>query len=274
MYLAGILAFLIFTGSCYFWFRRSKYGKAVGGEKLASWSESWLDFAIVLWLAFIVMLALLMGGERVITLNRHLSFSSDPNVEVNWVTIIYGMTIQLSLIVTVLVVKSHYHVRYLPRLPVGRPFLRGAEKLIRYLPFIWIAAGISNWLLDKIGISSGEQETITMMTSLEDPWKYSVCVITAVILAPILEELFFRGILFRFLQGKIPAQPALLISAALFSMLHFNTDSLVPIFILGYLLGSVYRETGDIRSAIGMHALFNGFSILLMSIDKWLGSAA
>ena len=269
--IAGILAILIFFGSCYLWFRWFKRRKGTEGEELKAWSRSWLDFAIVLWLAFVVMLALLMGGERLVRLHPHLRFSNELDSEMNWVTVLYGLVPQLALIITVLAVKSHYHVRFLPFSPTKRPFFKGGEKLIRYFPLIWIAAGLSTWLLERVGLSSGEQETITMMNALQDPWKYLLCALAAVVFAPVLEELFFRGILFRFLLGKLSTQLALLISAALFSLLHFNSDSLVPIFILGYLLGSIYRETGDIRSSIAMHACFNGFSVFLMSIDKWLG---
>jgi len=85
-----------------------------------------------------------------------------------------------------------------------------------------------------------------------------------------LEELFFRGIVLRFLHGKISTTLSIGFSALLFSMLHFNLQAFIPIFILGLLLGISYTRTGDIRAPIVMHMLFNGHTLLLISADKWL----
>ena len=275
LYVAGILANLIFLGSLYLWIRRWPNRESIRQvPDLQPWSESWLDLGIVIWFAFVVLVALSLGGRQIVLSNPDLQLNSGPNHEVTWLAILLGMSIQLAFVITLFGAKYYYRIRYFTPTRLfpssTRPVLAGAEMLIRYMPVLWIVAFVSSWLLKKYDFSSGQQETITMMTSMANPWKYLVCVFVAVVLAPVLEELFFRGIVFRFLQGKMSTMLALVISSALFAMLHFNLDSLLPIFVLGCLLGSVYRRTGDIRASIWMHVFFNGFSIFLISVDKWL----
>ena len=276
-YLAGILANLIFLGSLFLWIRWWTHRKRIQLPDFEPWSRSWLDLGIVIWFAFIVLMALSLGGRQILLSNPDVQLNTGPDHEVTWLAILIGMSIQLAFVITIVGAKFYYGIRYftpgwlLPSSP--KPFRAAAGMLIRYMPLLWIVAFVSSWLLKRYDFSSGEQETITMMTSIANPWKYLVCVLIAVVLAPILEELFFRGVVFRFLTGKMSTTLALVSSSALFAMLHFNLDSLLPIFILGCLLGSVYRRTGDIRASIWMHVFFNGFSILLLSFDKWMGTS-
>lgn len=273
MQIASVLALLIIIGSGYLWFRQWKDRNKTLDDNTLPWSSNWLDFSLVVWVSFVVFLAITFGMERIVSNSDKLTFSSDPETGVTWAMILFGMSIQIALMITVLGTRISYRIHYFSRpltpKAIHIPFLEGANKLIRYLPLLWLVAGVSSWVFKKSGIGSGEQETITMLIMIDDPWKYLVCVITAVVIAPVLEELFFRGIILRFLAGKMSELLALIISAAFFSLLHFNLDSLLPIFMLGFLLGKIYRETGDIRTSIWMHMLFNGLSVALISVDKW-----
>jgi uncharacterized protein len=273
MQIASVLALTILVGSGCLWFRRWKYGGCPNPQNIPPWSTNWLDLGIVVWLSFVVFIAVMFGMERIIFHGSRMASPADPETGVTWAMIIYGMSIQLALMITLLGAKFSYHIQFFsghtPVKAIHTPLLRGADMLIRYLPLLWLAAGVSSWVFEKLGIGSGEQETITMMIAIDDPWKFLVCILTAVIIAPVMEELFFRGILLRFLSGKMSEVMALILSAAFFSALHFNIDSLFPIFILGYLLGKIYRETGDIRSSMWMHGIFNALSVLLISLDKW-----
>ena len=273
LYVAGILANLILLGCLYLWIRKWRRRENILLPNLQPWSQSWLDLGIVVWFAFIILMALSLGGRQLLLLKPDFRLNSGPNQEVTWLAILLGMSIQLAFVITLLGAKYYYEIRYFSAAKESSsntPFRTAAGTLIRYMPVLWVVSLVSSWLLRKYGLSSGEQETITMMTAMTDPWKYLVCILIAVVAAPILEELFFRAIVFRFLVGKMSVTWALVASSALFAMLHFNLDSLLPIFILGCMLGSVYRRTGDIRASIWMHVLFNGFSIFLISVDKWM----
>jgi len=82
---------------------------------------------------------------------------------------------------------------------------------------------------------------------------------SAVVVAPVAEECFFRGIMQTFFvrffhhRGR-----AILLSAALFAAVHFAVPHTVPaLFLLGVLIGYLYERTGSLAAPILVHALFN-----------------
>ena len=83
-------------------------------------------------------------------------------------------------------------------------------------------------------------------------------------LAPIAEELYFRGYVFRsYLQTQRP-WVAYGATSILFSILHLNLPALLPILVLSVLLCMAYRRTGSIIPSIVGHAVNNtaAFAIL------------
>lgn len=79
-----------------------------------------------------------------------------------------------------------------------------------------------------------------------------------VILAPIVEELIFRGVIFSGFQRIYPSFLAILFSALLFALFHLNPWQLIPTFLLGLVLGFVRHRTGSLLASIFTHALHNG----------------
>jgi hypothetical protein len=87
------------------------------------------------------------------------------------------------------------------------------------------------------------------------------------------EELFFRGIMFRFaarVRGNVWF--AAFVSAALFAAFHSNIYGLPSIFIAGLLLAGLYYFTGTIWPGIIAHFCFNGSQIVLAYLGQNNGS--
>lgn len=110
-------------------------------------------------------------------------------------------------------------------------------------------------------------ETIHLMLA-EDP---ALMVIGTVILAPVAEEIFYRGMMFRKLFDVRPWL-GYIVSMVVFAAIHMvGYIGIYPIDLLalgflqylpaGYCLCWCYRQTGTIFSPILMHMLFNGASI-------------
>lgn len=89
-------------------------------------------------------------------------------------------------------------------------------------------------------------------------------VITLVIAAPILEEIFARGIVLKGLLKNYSPRKSILISAILFSALHLNPWQAIPAFLGGLFIGWVYYKTRSIIPAIIIHATINITAILLL----------
>jgi membrane protease YdiL (CAAX protease family) len=87
---------------------------------------------------------------------------------------------------------------------------------------------------------------------------------TLVVVAPVTEELLFRGLILRGLLGRFHSWVALLLSAGLFSVMHMNPWQLIPTFALGLLFGWFYLRTGSLLPCIAGHALNNFMAFLVM----------
>ncbi len=86
----------------------------------------------------------------------------------------------------------------------------------------------------------------------------------SILIAPIIEELFFRKFMFSKLLEKNKLWTAILISSLCFSAIHFETPSnLVPTFIAGIIYCLIYLKTKNIIYLIIIHLLHNIYSLLL-----------
>ena len=121
-------------------------------------------------------------------------------------------------------------------------------------------------LLEVLGYEPMAQEVVKMfMDALErgNLLEISLMVFNAVILAPLWEELIFRGLFFGYLKSRMPVLPALLFSSLVFAAYHFNLAALLPLLIVGIAAGYVYERTRSLYFAIFFHAFFNGLSMVI-----------
>jgi len=91
-------------------------------------------------------------------------------------------------------------------------------------------------------------------------------ILLLVIVAPITEELLFRGLILRGLLGRYGATKSILVSAALFAVLHLNPWQLMPAMLLGVLLGWWYVRTRSLIPCLFGHALNNSMIFLIAAI--------
>lgn len=92
--------------------------------------------------------------------------------------------------------------------------------------------------------------------------------IWAIIIAPVWEEVFFRGTLFPWLAGRLPVAQAQWLSALLFGAIHLHGPTLIPLTVFGALLAGIYRTTGSLIPAILVHALFNANTCALLLLGR------
>lgn len=86
--------------------------------------------------------------------------------------------------------------------------------------------------------------------------------IMLVIVAPVTEELLFRGIILRGFLSQYGEWKAIILSALLFSIFHLNPYQLLPAFVGGLILGWVYLKSGSLWPCIYAHAFFNFLSFI------------
>ena len=106
------------------------------------------------------------------------------------------------------------------------------------------------------------QEILEKFKELENSFEISIFVIGSAVVAPIYEELLFRGIIFPKLIQKTNFTIALLLSSLIFAVLHFHLSALLPLFVLSIILSITDLYTSTIWASISLHALFNLISII------------
>jgi len=94
-----------------------------------------------------------------------------------------------------------------------------------------------------------------------------LALITASIVAPIIEELLFRGVLYGWLRTRWSAVGGVILSAALFSAAHAIPLILASIFVVGLTLAIVYEKTKSTLATMTLHSLFNTIGVIAVFID-------
>ncbi|MHB8169267.1 MAG: CPBP family intramembrane glutamic endopeptidase [Thermoleophilia bacterium] len=90
----------------------------------------------------------------------------------------------------------------------------------------------------------------------------ALAIIQIAIIAPIAEEILFRGIIHQGLEHQLGFIPAGIISAAIFGAAHLQPDIFVPIFILGFGFAFLMHYTRSLWPSIAGHMLFNLLSVI------------
>jgi uncharacterized protein len=111
-----------------------------------------------------------------------------------------------------------------------------------------------------------EPQVAEQVISLADP---VIAVLATVVIAPIAEELFFRGVALNAWAREYGVRRAIVLSALLFALIHASLAAFVPIFVLGLALAIIYRRSGNLASSIALHATFNGISVLLALLVRF-----
>jgi uncharacterized protein len=100
---------------------------------------------------------------------------------------------------------------------------------------------------------------------------FILTLIAAAVIAPIAEEIFFRGFVYGGLRGRIGTLGAMLVSSLFFTALHFTLDQFIPIFALGLFLALLYEKTGSLYPGMLLHSSNNAISLILLALARATG---
>lgn len=120
---------------------------------------------------------------------------------------------------------------------------------------------VHNAVLYMLGVNTQGDRIFEIFNQLESPvWFFVV----GAVIAPVVEEIFFRGFLFQGFRQKYGWLAAILLSSAIFGAAHLDPVSLIPTFILGCVLAYVYHRSNSLWPGIIFHALINSFSLCVV----------
>lgn len=102
---------------------------------------------------------------------------------------------------------------------------------------------------------------------------YIVIFLLTVVIAPIVEEMFFRSFLYQAFRKKYGVTLGIMISALLFGLFHFSFLVVLPVyFLIGVLLGYVFEKFQSVYPSMMLHALNNlvFFLILVLLLARFI----
>lgn len=157
-----------------------------------------------------------------------------------------------------------------PAAPVRkREILRDAFLAYGVCVFL-VSATSALWqsLLELAGVDAPPQDLVTLIADTGHPALVAALFASAVILAPITEELLFRALCFRWLRSRVTRGVALLTPALLFAFVHGNLVVFMPLAVFSLVLALAYERTGRPAVSILAHALFNlhSFTLILLNV--------
>jgi membrane protease YdiL (CAAX protease family) len=210
-----------------------------------------------------------------------LAFQNGDAVSVRGALIILTAT-QVGLVAVaigfVAIPRALIGVSLLPSRGTGRSILLGMGAAIA----AWIGVTLLSEILTRLLQLLGREPQAGVVQEAVSRLDPTVLVLAVVLVAPVAEELFFRGVVLNAWLREYGERRAVLGSAALFAAIHADirsVDALIgsvvqvgPIFGLGIALALVCLRTRSLVGPMAMHATFNAISLtlaLLARLNGW-----
>lgn len=101
-----------------------------------------------------------------------------------------------------------------------------------------------------------------VMELAQDPRKLVPSFIAFALLAPLVEELVFRGLLYGWVESRWNSMAALVVSSLAFAAAHYEPAHILLVLPLGFLFGWLRRRTNSLLPSLVSHVVNNGFAVL------------
>ena len=229
------------------------------------WSPFLVVFASLVWV-LIAQIAVVAGAELVGADGEEVSGTDGATIGF---TVMLDVSLVVSTIAVVWWLKS------------GRPSPAAfGLRLPRWRSALgWtVAVYIAFWVISAIAVLAfGEPEDQDIVVDLKAEDSVLVLggfAILTCLLAPLAEEFFFRGFLFRVLQEKINLPVAAIFGGGAFGLVHLPSGDWVAVIVLGafgVLLCVLFYLTSSLLPCIMLHALHNSISFAATKELPWWG---
>lgn len=150
----------------------------------------------------------------------------------------------------------------------GNWFLWGLGGYCVALPLVVVVSLINQQLWQGQG---GSNPLLSLALAGQDQVALAIFFFTAAIAAPFFEEFLFRGFLLPSLTRYLPVWGAIVASSLLFAVAHLSLSEILPLTVLGMVLGLVYTRSRNLLAPMLLHSLWNSGTLLSLFI---LGSGS
>ncbi|MFP4134160.1 MAG: type II CAAX prenyl endopeptidase Rce1 family protein [Halothece sp.] len=256
-------------------------------------------------LIFLLTQWAIKGKESILATNENTTWETPWDWEITWQVLVVGFFFVGQILLPLLIAASGVNpavweiqgkalyvlVTYILMTAGGLTVLYFSIRQYFPLPEGWFQIKGNNWLVWGIGgylvaiplvviVSiinqeiwqgqGGSNPLLFLAVQAQDKVALLIFFTTAAIAAPIFEEIIFRGFLLPSLTKYVPVWAAIGLSSLLFSVAHLSLSEVLPLLVLGLVLGVVYTRSRNILASIVVHSLWNSGTLLSLYI---LGSS-
>lgn len=217
-----------------------------------------------------MVLGLIIFGLVIIAVVAGVIIAAHPHMEGDMTPLILPTNVA-AYVVVYLALKLVLGSRY------GQPVFRSLGwRRTWFHPAIAAGGGvILAFLLSLLGTALRTPKVKSPFEELgSTPLSFALLAFMAIVLAPIFEELLFRGFLQPLLTRTLGAVAGILITAALFGGLHAPEYSgawqyALCVALAGVVFGYLRYRTGSLIPCTIMHGCFNAVSVVALAMEKW-----
>lgn len=224
---------------------------------------------------FLAIMAITLLGWWLALLLAHFG-GIELAEQAGWALVWQSVFSHWAAICIVLWMMGKYEIRWVPGfLHRGwrwhRDIGSGVIAYVAAMPYILLYAALYQIWLQSRGYEPELQDAMRIYAELPAGGVRIYFIFLALVLAPVAEELLFRGVLLPALSRRFGVGAAIVVSSALFALMHMHVPGLVPLFLLSIALSVAYIYTRSVIVPIVMHMVFNSVSLLAMSITLQAG---
>ncbi|KAK9664200.1 hypothetical protein RND81_14G025400 [Saponaria officinalis] len=124
---------------------------------------------------------------------------------------------------------------------------------------MYLTSLLADTLFENEGVNNQDVKEILLSGSVAQA---SITLVFCVI-APVLEEIVYRRFLLTSLIPSMQWRQALIVSSLIFAAAHLSGENFIQLFLIGMVLGCSYSWTGDLRSPILLHSMYNALTLFI-----------
>lgn len=117
--------------------------------------------------------------------------------------------------------------------------------------------------MERLTGGNSTQDAVKLLRESTDDLAVGLMAFSAAIVAPIAEEIIFRGYLYPVAKKFSGPWIGMLFSSLVFAAGHGNVPLMLPLFLLGMIMAYSYEKTGSILAPISIHFCFNSATVLM-----------
>ena len=141
----------------------------------------------------------------------------------------------------------------------GKSLLWGVGGYLVALPLVVLISLLNQAFWQGQG---GSNPLLSLALNSQNSWVLFLFFLTAAVFAPLFEEVLFRGFLLPSLTRYFSVSTAIVISSLVFAIAHLSLAEILPLFVLGMVLGVTYSRSRNLVASMLLHGLWNSGTLL------------